>query len=214
MRDQEFPYLSRIQDLSNVRMNQNNPNFLGFHGTSMEAIRYLAQYGTMPPSGNHGREFFFYPRVGDNKTPLKDAAEYAEINALRYALWEQLINRDFNLEPHLICPYFGLIEMGVDFEGLSPEKEEIRQAIMRCLNIRSLKGLDRFCKEIAATRKGVVLALGPQILALNPYVSFMEERVVTVPPEGLSIDYLVGVELMGEFEDEALGNAFIKVRSF
>ncbi|MBI4235606.1 hypothetical protein HY604_04895 [Candidatus Peregrinibacteria bacterium] len=82
---------------------------------------------------------------------------------------------------------------------------------MQCLGIRSERRFYRCLDDLSKERKGVVLGIRRKILELSPLPG-VDADLVVLAAEGLPIDYISGLDALGQFElDEILQHDFRNV---
>ena len=176
---------------------------VGYHGTSIESIEFLLENGHLPGGydpEDGGNYLYFWPKkskfegnpLHDGLIEEKDALGMAEYYADELAKTHFLMKR-FGLDMDdgkktrmvrdLFSPvshdeaYKSLLDLGIDKKELD---FEIRQA---------------------EKRKGVVLSLNSNILESHSALpGDTEEDLRIAIPEGLKLDFISGLEPMGDKE--------------
>ncbi|MDD4899260.1 MAG: ATP-binding protein [Candidatus Omnitrophica bacterium] len=176
----------------------NKDQAIGVHGTSVEAIQYLAQHGHMPVAApDVGREFYFYTATEEN---FEDAAYEAKDYAQEHAIMRYIIGKfSFQLKGKA---YFELTEFLIH-----PSLQELKQfphlnKLCRQHGITKEKILQWIQESKALGRQGVIILVSKEI-AKDFVVNTMPGDTVgyiVVAEEGLPIKYIVGIEPLGEYE--------------
>lgn len=168
-----------------------------FHGTTIEAIQYLSQHGTMPHSQFYGREFYYAqlnPKSRkevdfDYESQLEHAEFYAEWNVWKYYVLERIGFVPSNMS--------GFMYMEIDGQGDRLYKEFLEEAAEHGISEETIRKL---IEEAQNSRKGVVVTLSKRVKK-----DFKETKVDTdqrsiSAPSGLPIEYITGIEPLGEYE--------------
>jgi len=164
----------------------------GLHGTSIEAIQYLAQHGRLPSIGVNQGELYF--TIADEfEKALKETRQYALSNAQRHYFLSQL---PFDATGEDLIPEilgFELNELLKDLPDLKAKCEG---------HGLSQNDLDRMWAE-SNKREGVVVSLSRKLEPLARTAEQMggeyewtmdsNDRVVQTPG-GLELVYITGLE--------------------
>lgn len=167
-----------------------NPHVLGYHGTSIEAIEHLAKTGYLPNTGRHKNELYFYPT---NAVGIDNVIEETKMYS-RWNAWKHFMTNQLPFEPNYdeLCVF--------DDSDLS----ELPTLARQCeeYNISEYQ-LNRLLGKAKRERKGVIISLSPDIInefkLYTPSKVEQDERYIKVP-QGLNIDYIAGIEPVGQFE--------------
>ncbi len=177
---------------------------IGYHGTSLEALEYMIEHGYLPGNSDQDKinAIHFYPlrsafKDVHSNTPLeenvvKEAAGYAsDISGEHYFLKKLNIpfdNEETRLKSRYLvigCPndpsdpnaeYNYFLKMGVDKRALDEALFEARK------------------------RKGVVLSFNNEIVKSFKIMPGDPGDLKIITPNGLSLDYISGIEPMGQKE--------------
>ncbi len=183
----------------------------GYHGTSIEAMQKLAETGRLPNGGRHPGRLYIVPM--SNKlnpfTPREDAESYADWNAKKhfirsYLPFEPTAEDMENLSEYCSSNMGGKMRE-VDYQILDA-KGEIRRLIEKCE--KNGLGEDQLVKlrRKAKSRKGVIIALSNSLSSdfeLKSQENVPKECYIEVP-DGLPIEYVTGIEPVGQYEWDAL----------
>jgi hypothetical protein len=156
-----------------------------YHGTSVGAIKFLAQHGKLPNTGSHS-DFFYVP--ADTKDWEEDVKFYAAWSAERYALLERLPFTPSDM--HTFMYMYDDSEMFDKFV-----KEAATYGLTR-------NQLLTWMDEIKKSNKGVIITLSRQLVK-----DYQETR--SLDDEGsvaavLDIKYITGIEPCGQVEWDEL----------
>lgn len=196
---------------------------VGFHGTSIHAVKHLIGKGTLPggmieaPNQEyvHG-DLFFYP-LNPHTSPsarqkaIEDTAPYAAVVAQRHA-FINLLGLDFSQKEHHAWANAFTAERSLDWDDSWVNKQFENFVAFRLGKARSTDALSALKKEIqAAARnasewKGFVLALDPSVqrdFEIKPGDPGEGDRCISCP-EGLSLSYLSGIRACGPQEENFL----------
>jgi len=196
-------HLDSIKRLAETSIDVEDKSILGFHGTSIEAIRYLAEHGKMPVTGCYDIEFHIADASGVNYDtgPYGEAKKYAEIHVFR----NQLI-RDLNKLTKLTRERLRDVMIFCE-DDWYPFDYDFWQFLKESLKMSEYEFM-KYIKKLRRNNnhKGVVLAIRNSISELKPYAGCEEDFVVSVP-EGLPLQYICGIEPQGKYErDEIFKN--------
>ncbi len=148
--------------LDRVTPDTRKEDVLGYHGTSIHALAHAVKTGLWPTGLHTPGVLHFVPaeRPGDAFT---EAARYAEINAIRFAILDRFRRLGFTPTRQFLRGFWGLsatfLSSGaIPKELIDPLNTEMRKAITKeddQIEIDALL-LGEQCK---ANRKGLVLSL-------------------------------------------------------
>lgn len=205
-------YLNQIKELAEKGVDEDDNDIIGLHGTSIEAIRYLAEHGRMPISGCCKTTFHCALVSGTEYIPgpYAEAKGYAKLNTVRNALIAQLMKQRVAISRASLEEIMGIVE---DHSILSDVEDStrVRELLMSCLNMSKQK-FAKYYEELYRNSHGVVLGIKPTIKELESALGDSEDLVVVVP-EGLQIKHISGIEPEGQSEwDEILKHNLINVR--
>lgn len=207
-------YLEQVKKLAEEGIDEEQNNVIGYHGTSIEAIAHLAQFGKLPANGHwRGKIFFWSPEVLKEKegTAMKIAADYAHLNGIRWHVFKQLLDQGLVLEDKLRSDFLSMWEsiMEIDSNGIrlcpysvaneDTEEYDATVATLEGQSIMSHKDFVLLYEEIYSTRRGVVLGIADSISCLKPSDGGCADLVVSAS-QGLPIEHICGIEPMGQFE--------------
>lgn len=209
-------HIDQIKKLSEKGVDENDDDIFGLHGTSIEAIKYLAKYGTMPTTGDTKYHFHFCPKAETSywNGPYERAREYARINAVRNALIAILEENGLQLNRSIIDEILDFGEEGNLPGGLliSDSGKELCKKIMSCLDIKYEYRFDKFYRELQNNNRGLVLGISPKIKSIAVPGPHRGDLMVVVP-QGLPLDYISGIEPEGQLEwNEIFDNDLKNVR--
>lgn len=178
-------------------MDEDGETTFGLHGTSIEAIKHLAVHGRMPNSGLSGHEFHFCPRTGTKYTkgPYGEAVYYAQVNASRNALIAALRKSDAQLDDKFIKGILQFAEPQFAYN----EDWNLTRRILKCLDMETIRKFNCFIDQILKKSRGLIIGILPTVQELGPTQGADEDLVVTVP-QGLPIQYISGIEPLGQTE--------------
>ena len=183
-------FTKRVAELFEVGLESND--IYAYHGTTAEAIKYLATHGRLPSSGSYGAEVFYVPEgIGSSEGDQQHAEHYASWNALKYFILERIPFRPSNMEKLMYM-----------FDDEDLENEFLEEAAKHGVNKRQLHNLIR---EAERTRKGVLVTLSRKMVAdfeERAGVDVDQRSVIT--PQGLPIEYITGIEPLGQYEWDEL----------
>lgn len=180
----------RIAQLFEIGLNSDD--VYAWHGTTIEAIQHLAETGKLPASGSYGDKFFYVPEgIGSYEGDQQQAETYAGINAVKYYLLNKLTFKPRNME--------NFMHMFVNDELFDEFIQEATE------NGMTEKDIRRIIREAEARRKGVLLTLSKRLKEDFEEISegFGDEHCV-ITQGGFSIDYITGIEPLGQYEWEEL----------
>ncbi len=183
---------------------------IGVHGTSIEAIMYLAEHGKLPPGARTPGEFYYYP-LGKGFDAVDRAKKiYADWNVMKYYISSKL---PFKLDK-------GLYEELSQFILLNGDSKEDYPKLLRMCNRHGIteRQLSAWGEEARSQgRKGVVILLSKDILKDGYKVS--EDKTGSDDNEarfsikrGLPLKYIIGIEPVGNYEYKKLEELQNKVR--
>ena len=208
-------FLENVATLAEKGVDPIAPSTFGLHGTSIQAIKYLAKHGRMPASPIYMNEFHIVSKTGKYpRGPYVESQNYARLHTFRNTLILAMRNRMREVDPHLIRQVLGLeddcYERGI-FPG--PGEPEIQKKIMKTLNIDSEYHFGQFLVQMLQEKHGVVLSLCPEILELQHRKGVGDDIVVT-DPDGVPLNMINGIEPQGQFEwKELIENKMLGVQS-
>jgi hypothetical protein len=169
-------------------------NIIGYHGTSIEAIWYLAQKGNLPANGRHPGKLYFYPlQDEDIEKQQYEASVYSRWNAWKHYIIQKL---PFTPNHEDIC----------NFRDIELEELPHLHAQCKAHNI-SEQQIARWLGEALEERNGVIITLSHQVTPVFdvkiPSQNEKYERYIDVP-QGFPIQYIAGIEPLGQYEWQAL----------
>jgi FMN phosphatase YigB (HAD superfamily)/hydroxymethylpyrimidine pyrophosphatase-like HAD family hydrolase len=170
----------------------------GIHGTSIEAILYLAKYGRLPNTGRVRDGFCYYP-LGDQELSyiLSQANDWAEDNAVLHYVMSKI---GFDLNPDEISDLLIFVISDLADNKFIPY-------LSRFLKRHSIakEQLAKWIEEVRAQdRRGVVILLSKAVEEVFPLDELdTGERILSIT-EGLPIEYIVGINTEGEHEFDTL----------
>lgn len=210
-------YLRQVKALAEKGVDESDDQIYGFHGTSIEAIMELAIKGKLPVTGQNGTELHFCPKTGsyeDVGGAYKIAQDYAKKNAARNRLIRLIkekvgaIDREFLLE---IFIAFDADERWFNFS--QKDDVRLRNAVMKCLGVTSLREFQRLLQSIESEVGGIILGVRKSIMRLKPHPGAVDDDLAVEVPLGLSVRYIGGIEPMKQYEwDEIFNNDFKNVK--
>jgi hypothetical protein len=183
----------------------------GYHGTSIEAVQKLADTGKLPNGGRHPGRLYIAPMNAEAAvfTPRQSAESYANWNAKKHFILPHLPFEPATEDVEALSEYCS-VNMGgkmreIDYK-MHDKKGEIRRLISKCekggLSEDALVKLRREAKN----RKGVIIALSaslPKGFKPNTQKGVPNECYIDTP-EGLPIEYITGIEPLGQHEWDVL----------
>lgn len=199
-------FLQQVQDLASKGVAHDEHDLLGFHGTSVEAVKYLAMHGKMPVQGACENEFYFCPKTGKQylNGPRGEAEKYAGINGVRSYLVGLLKSKGSDLSHGDVMK---VAESQSVMHCVFEDQEVVRDKIMGVLECTTIRQLENYYQKLRNRRRGVLLGIRSSVLALGIQKSLDEDLVLIT--EGLPIDYITGIEPLGDFEwDQILEKNF------
>ncbi len=189
---QKMEYLQAIKKLYESDVDIDSEDVFGFHGTSIEAISYLAIHGRMPTTGLLGTDFHFTTRTTVGYDPYDEARKYAGINGFRNILLAELKAASVQLDSAFISDILLVAEEGFKCNP------DIYSRLKACLKFKYDHHFDRHIESLRSKRKGVIIGVKKRILDLKPFSGVDEDLVVKVS-NGLPIDYISGIDAIGKF---------------
>ncbi len=212
-------YYERITELAEADLlYERDSGVYALHGTSIQAIRFLAEHGRMPVSGfvsfessGHQRgEFYFVPSDSSAPTsPETIALRYAKMLSARSRLFSLFKPEDFSLSDEDI---FNLMQIftfhdpdqhlgAVDYEYEYPHLIPVLAQILKCQPSEILVHLSRFHMKKA----GIIIALNSRIYDdYEVHAGDTDDDRYIVVPEGLPIDCIASIEPVGQEDYDAL----------
>ncbi|MSR86673.1 hypothetical protein EXS70_00670 [Candidatus Peribacteria bacterium] len=207
-------FLNEVVALAEKGVNPESHLAFGFHGTSIQAIKYLAQTGYLPNSGCCRDEFHLCPTSGTDYQdgPLGEAQSYARIHAVRNSIIQEIKNRMPEIDDQFLETMWSMCECPKGFFNVDNKADERIQArLQKILKTPSTVILDRYIHRLVCDKQGLVISLIPEITNLKRRKGLDEDVVVDVP-KGLPMRYISGIEPQGQFEwDEILKNGMENV---
>ena len=186
-------YLPRIVRLFEKGLDDGSS--IGLHGTSLEAILHLSRYGRLPNTGRETDKFYFHLLQSQEFNPvLEEAKIYAKWNALNQYLKQKL---PFEPDPEELASI-----------RLVDEFEELPKLAEQCKRHGITEGqINRWIDEFEhSNSRGVVISVARR-LAKDFKIEKGEgnplERYVRIP-SGLRLDYIRGIEPIGQYEWDKL----------
>lgn len=164
----------------------------GFHGTTIEAIRHLANFGTLPTTGTYA-DVFYFAQIDDKnqaQDQIKRATAYAEWNAKKRFILDRLPFKPKDPEVFMYALASDKLYDEIALESISHGMTKDQLARL-------------FNSANSSNRRGVLLSLSSDILQL-PLSHEDENQSSTVIPGGLSINYINGIEPLGQYEWDVL----------
>jgi hypothetical protein len=164
-----------------------------WHGTSVDAILYLAEHGELPASGSSGSEFFFAPEYLAPGEQEEHGKHYAWWNASKVYITQKL--------PFEVKDKERFMYMFEDDELLESFIKE--EASPHGITEEQLVGL---FKETTAQCEGVLLGISSSITQDFKEGAFAgkDQKSVIIPQGGLPIKYITGIEALGQYEWDQL----------
>lgn len=209
---QEKSRMNRLVELFESGMNAKD--IIGYHGTSLESIEFLAKSGHLPGglfshAGQEGKYLYFFPKKSEflhhpsasefreEKSLVSEAADYAESIAGSHCLLKRL---GLDIGDRELDPMARNLVSNIPADVWNPTTE--RDHFLNNLGIKKTD-LDEALDD-ARKRKGVVLALNKTILTSHTLSGGdpTEGDLRILIPEGLSLDYISGLEPIGQVEWE------------
>jgi hypothetical protein len=201
-------YLHSIKALYENDVDLEDEEVLGVHGTSIEAIKYLAIHGRMPTTGLLGTNFHFCPKTGDGylNGPYEEAKGYAGTSGSRNLLVARLKDTSFPFDRPSIMRILAAAENEFTFN------DKLGVQLKEHLGLKDNTELSKYLEKLREERKGVIIGVRREILKLNLAPGVDKDLVVSVS-EGLPIAYVSGIDALGQFElDEILKNNLRNVK--
>lgn len=173
------------------------------HGTSLEAIQHLIETGVMPAEGRLPGEFYFLSLERHGVTEaMKGAVAYAQWNANKHYISDRL---PFELNKAL---FEGLSQFVADTAIAQGQSEHFDQFLDAALQHEiSRKQLTAWLMESIKNRGGVVILIDPR--AEQDFKTHYDDDPnmdgdYLRAPEGLPLEYIIGIEPQGDYEYEFL----------
>lgn len=190
---------------------------LGYHGTSLESIKYTLEKGHLPgmaqPELNYpAGTIFFFPSESGYPELYKDS-KYSEINTLEYTK----DYADFIAKYHYIAQTLGLDlkqensrdiakalarENSLDSQSLDEAEEAVDLLIERGFNPETVRATQHQARE----RKGIILCFDKKALREYENVpgddnSHIQDQAL-VCPDGLKPEYISGLYPLSQEEKD------------
>lgn len=206
------------------------PDIIALHGSSLEAIQELIQTGRMPTGKTDGCIGYIYVFRLDQPVPeVFLAGETQEENIMGGArMYAGGLSFEASLVKSLQLDYmrdssfleamddirfrYGLkistnssVDLTEEFLFNSPQYDEVLRQYIQKYGFEKIK--TAFHEAFA--RKGIIIGLNQKVLELNPqsaYEEFNDEGWRINLPNGLSLDYISGLEPVGQIEYDYLEN--------
>ncbi|GEM_PF-2284797 len=195
--ERAFEYKKRVAKLCEIGLNSDD--IYAWHGTSIEAIIHLANYGNLPSDSVHGDRFFYAPSRDYSGLPLGvrpqlEAEGYAMSLSAEYYVISQL---PFKIKDRAI---FNNI---FDFDE-ALEKFINNEVIPNNFNEQLFRQLVR---EAYEKRKGVVITLSKRITENYKEIGGdtledCDQSIIT--ENGLPIQFITGIKPLGQYERSEL----------
>jgi len=187
--DFKLPFGSQVFELYQKGL---DPNYYGIHGTSVDAILYLARYGAMPIDGDTDSMFYYYKKSEDSNH-LCDG--YANTNSkIKYVLNRLRINEFTHYSIY-----------GFDFDYIFDYPDQLDALIAQEIIPRRINPV--FAKWIfdqVKKTKGVLITISDDI-SENFQVLPGDDCDFCVETEnGLPIDFISGIQPLGDYEKQVL----------
>lgn len=191
--------------LAEQGINPDHPDVIGFHGTSAEAIRHLAEHGRMPIGGLLEDRFFISPKdrtTGwcEGYTPQNDAKKYGLINAVRSKLISDITQQRELTREEIMRIFMGFESTDMLVNPLGKEDDVAQAFVMNALGIPRHADYKKYIEMIQRERKGILLTLGKSILKNPSVVTMHDGDYVITDPRGISIEHIHGIEPLGDYE--------------
>ncbi|MFN4894762.1 MAG: hypothetical protein ACK5GN_14205 [Pseudomonadota bacterium] len=198
-------HVKRVVDLVAAASDKREPG-IGYHGTSLAALTVAMKTGHLPPGRSLGcaGHIYFFPLSGasvnrDGLRPLADSAAVADKKAFeesagyandlsRSAIAARILNLDLSSMEGW--------EISARLEAIAAKEEPELAELLRAKGFTD-KFLVALLCELDTVERGFVLELGKS--ALDKFEHSLGDRnmcdlKLTPPPEGLSLDDIVGIE--------------------
>ncbi len=175
-------------------------DILGYHGTSIEAVKFLAQEGTLPDSGLRQGKFSIIPL----DYGVTDALWYANQIGVRHYLEEML---PFEIPSHM---HLVAAQSLVDEKLQAFRFGTYRQIFQEFMSLSSDAGIlesdvINLVKEGYDSRKGCLLTLSTTMLD-DFKVNNKGEELEFLIPSGVNKKYISAIHPSGEYEKQVLCN--------
>ena len=189
----DFKYRLKIKELFHTGLDSDD--ILAYHGTSVKTIEHLARTGRTPITGFTGNEFCFAMITEEHSKShqLDHAMHYAEIVGIRRYVLDKL-------------PFIAQ-ERG---EIFSLEEEETMEAILQQGEQYNLteRHLFKLTKEAERNIKGIVITLSHKLKDNFKFLYDTDESHRIIIPNGLNIDFISGIEPLGQYEWDTIESIF------
>ncbi len=161
-----------------------------WHGTSIQAIIYLARHGKLPAEGTLGDSFYYAPEAANPGEQEQHARVFAEHEAKYRFLLSRL-------------PYDPTDKQTLKFSDptdVDYEEIIIPEAIKHGMKPRTVELLYYEGRQF----KGVLIGVTEAVAAYGELTTAIEDERYAIIPDGLPIDHITGIEPLSDHEWDIL----------
>lgn len=194
----EAPYLRSVVELFAAGIEEEP---FGWHGTNIEAMYYLAQYGRLPLTGCFGKDFYFVPSSmpaqNNGTSTAKTTATASAIQNVRAAYVARRFPDYGANNPREL--FFSAVD---DYRDEDDDKRVISSLLNGAEGDKTIEDFQRVREEGIQHGVGaVLLGISQDILQfptrhIGPNQS---ERVVRTDDRGVSIAQITGIEPLDQY---------------
>ncbi len=161
-----------------------------WHGTSIEAIIYLAGHGRLPAEGTLGDSFYYAPEAANPGEQERHARVFAEHEAKYRFLLSRL---PYDPADKQTLKFSEPVD--VDFDDIV-----VPEGVTHGITPRTMELLYYEAREY----KGVLIGVTEAVTQYGEITTAIEDERYAIIPEGLPIDHITGIEPLSDHEWDIL----------